>query len=207
VTGLEAAGFAGIVLAAGRAQRFGEGEGAKLLEPLGPLPVIGHVLKAAAGLSPLVVVYRQGNEALRAAILEHVPRAVLAPVENDALSDSLRAGVAKAAGAKAAFLLLADMPLVDATLLGALAEAWDEACLAVAPTHQGQRGNPILLSARAFPLVNEIAGDRGLGAILNARPHEVRLVETGHECLIDVDTREDLTAARSKFEKGDWRQS
>jgi molybdenum cofactor cytidylyltransferase len=212
VTGLETAGFAGIVLAAGRAKRFGEGEGAKLLQQLGPLPVIGHVLKAAAGLSPLVVVYRKDNEALNAAILEHAPRAILAPVDNDALSDSLRAGIAKAVGApkntvKAAFLLLADMPLVDATLLGALAEAWDETCLAVAPTHEGQRGNPILLSARAFPLVNEIAGDRGLGPILNARANEVRLVETGAACLLDVDTREDLTAARRKFTKGDWRHS
>jgi molybdenum cofactor cytidylyltransferase len=207
VTGLEAAGFGGIVLAAGRARRFGEGEGAKLLELLGPLPVIGHVLKAAAGLLPLVVVCRRDNEALKAAILVHGPRAILAPVDNDALSDSLRAGIAKASGAKAVFLMLADMPFVNATLLGALAEAWDDTCLAVAPTHRGQRGNPILLSACAFPLVNEVAGDRGLGAILNARASEVRFVESGPECLIDVDTREDLTAARSEFEKGDWRQS
>jgi molybdenum cofactor cytidylyltransferase len=211
VTGLEAAGFAGIVLAAGRARRFGEGESAKLLQPLGPLPVLGHVLKAAAGLSPLIVVYRQDNAALKGVILEHAAGAILAPVTNDALSDSLRAGIAKAGAAstniRAAFLLLADMPLVNARLLGALAEAWDQTCLAVAPTHEGQRGNPILLSARAFPLVNEIAGDRGLGPILGARASEVRLVEAGAECLIDVDTREDLTAARSNFEKGDWRQS
>ncbi len=204
---LEAAGFAGIVLAAGRSRRFGAGDGAKLLQPLGDLPVIGHVLKAAAGLSPLIVVYRNGNEALKTAILEHAPRAILAPVDNDALSDSLRAGIIAAGDAKAAFLLLADMPLVNTPLLGALAEAWDQTCLAVAPTHEGQRGNPILLSARAFPLVNEIAGDRGLGPILNARAKEVRLVEAGRECVVDVDTPEDLTTVRSEFEKGDWRQS
>ena len=193
--------FAGVVLAAGHSRRFGP---RKLSEVIGGAPIAGHVVSAAleAGLSPLVIVCPKDDEVLQGALQHIAPEARVLSVENDALSDSLRAGLYALGGAKGAFVLLADMPFVDAALLNWIAAGWDEEALAVAPAHEGRRGNPVLLSARAFALAEQISGDRGLGALLDERAGEVRLVEAGPACVIDIDTRADLESARASWGDG-----
>ncbi|MBS1239973.1 MAG: hypothetical protein H6R45_679, partial [Proteobacteria bacterium] len=102
---------------------------------------------------------------------------------------ALAAMQASAAGADALLLLAADMPLVTAATLTALAEA-------VAPGHpaaiaypDGSAGIPACFPADWFPALAALAGDKGAGALL--RDAEVTLVEAAAE-LRDVDTRDTL---------------
>lgn len=188
--------IAAVVLAAGRSTRFDGGS--KLLEPFaGRAMALNPVFSAKeAGLSPIIVTVGAQADALATLLQTDAPFAEIARLTDPGagMSDSLRAGLAKAAGADAALILLADMPMVDATLIAAVTSAWRKGDAAVAPIHQGKRGHPVLLSAERFHLVDSLSGDRGLGAVLE----DLRLVpvETS-ACLLDIDTRADLTSARA----------
>ena len=58
---------------------------------------------------------------------------------------------------------LGDMPQVDATLIDRLIAAFnpEQGALAVMPTFNGRRGNPVLWSRRFFPELMAIEGDVG----------------------------------------------
>ena len=107
------------------------------------------------------------------------------------LSASLKAGIAAAADADAAFIFLGDMPLIPHGLAGELAAALGENFAAV-PHFAGQNGHPVLLSARAFPQIATLTGDEGAGRLLKARK-DVAFIDTADEgVLLDIDRAEDI---------------
>src|SRR5205807_4965072 len=80
------------------------------------------------------------------------------------LGTSVRAGIAAVpADADGAVVCLGDMPQVDAALIDRLIAAFDpqKGALAVMPTIDGRRGNPVLWSRRFFPDLMAIEGDVG----------------------------------------------
>lgn len=180
-----------IVLAAGRARRFGAD---KLLQEFEGAPILAHALNAAraAPVARVIIVKRPGVELdrlCRAAAADD-PRIEIVEIDSDAMSGSLRAGLAAAAGG--AFVFLGDMPRVPHAMAGRLAERIGDA-LAAAPVFEGRPGHPVLLSARAMTLAEGLEGDQGLGAALRARADEVVLVETQDEgVVLDVDTAADF---------------
>jgi molybdenum cofactor cytidylyltransferase len=193
---------AAIILAAGTSSRFG-GE-TKQLAQLNGKALVSHVAQAAldAKLSPVITVLGHKADDVRAALARDVGAdKSLIPVHAekyaDGMAESLKAGIAALPNdCDAAFVLLADMPFVNAALLAQLSTAYDSTKLAIAPTWQDQRGNPVLLTARAFPLVANLTGDRGLGPILNQRKDEVTLIEASDDsCLRDIDTKDALKSS------------
>jgi molybdenum cofactor cytidylyltransferase len=196
--------FAGVVLAAGRSTRFGGGS--KLLEHFAGRAMALHPVFAAheAGLSPVVVTIGAESDEVASLIAGEAPFAELVRIAapQAGMSDSLRAGLAKLGGVDGAAILLADMPLVDASLIIKLADAWRPGDAAVAPVYQGQRGHPVLLSAGRFDLAQIARGDRGLGAALETGEN-IRLVSVDSAaCLLDIDTRADLKLARAAVPRG-----
>jgi molybdenum cofactor cytidylyltransferase len=193
--------FAAIILAAGKSSRFG-GE-TKQLHTLNGKSLVAHVAQAAldAKLSPIIVVLGHEADQVRDAIEDDVgasSRLIPLRAKNyeDGMAESLKAGLsALPEDVDGAFILLADMPFVNAALITQLADAFDASKLAIAPTWQGQRGNPVLVSKRAFSLIEQLSGDRGLGPILSQRKDEVKLVEAPDDaCLRDIDTKDALGA-------------
>lgn len=177
--------YAVIVLAAGRASRFG---GAKLSAPLDGEPLLSHALRSAraAPASRRVLVTRE-NEATDGF------DTVL--VQSDALSTSLRAGLAAVAGCDGVFIFLGDMPRIPVDVAGKLAGAIGEAPAAF-PVFGGRPGHPLLLAAHGFALADDLAGDRGLGAVLHGRADVVRVPVSDAGVIFDVDTRADLARAQ-----------
>lgn len=180
-----------IVLAAGRARRFGAD---KLLQDFDGAPILAHALKAAraAPAARVIIVKRPGAELDRLCRAEAArdPRIEIIEIDSDALSQSLRAGLAAAQGG--AFVFLGDMPLIPPGMAALLADRIGDA-LAAAPVFAGRPGHPVLLSARAAALAEGLGGDQGLGALLRARADEVVLVETQDEGVVrDIDTAADL---------------
>lgn len=183
--------IAGVVLAAGGAQRFGE---PKLLKPWKGEPIVRHVVKTAlvAGLTPVVVVagdhlveFHEITADLGAAVVHN-------PVWQQGQSSSLKAGLSALPGNSGGVVFfLGDQPQIPAGLVRSLVEA-HAASLAsiVAPLIDGQRGNPVLFDCRTFPELMELSGDVG-GRPLFAR-HPVEWVPWyDSSALLDIDTLDD----------------
>ena len=195
--------FAGLILAAGSGSRFG---GGKMRARLDGRPLSAHVLDAAraAGLGRLVLVLGRDAAAVRDAISAADPAALAGllvavnPAPERGLATSLRLGLAAATAGPAPagiLVLLGDQPRVRPDVIAALLDASFSArsdTLAVVPEYADDGApNPVLLLPAAWILVAELDGDRGLGALLAARPElVVRVPVAGANP--DVDTLADL---------------
>ncbi len=188
---------AAVVLAAGRGVRFG---GAKLLAPLDGLPLLQHVLDAAAaaGLGDVVVVLGDAADELERAISWRAESRVRNAAPERGISSSLQVGLgALRPDIDAALILLGDQPRVRAEVIGRLIDAAGVAERAsdrpiVVPRYSGSQGpNPALFLREAWPLVDTLKGDRGMGPLIAARPELVREVPVAGDNP-DVDTPADL---------------
>ena len=65
----------------------------------------------------------------------------------------------------------------------------------VRASHQGKRGNPVLLPRSLFSAVAHLEGDTGARHLVEAEGLDVIDVEIGQGASIDVDTREALEGA------------
>jgi molybdenum cofactor cytidylyltransferase len=188
----------GLVLAAGEGRRFG---GAKLAAELDGRPLLDHALEAmlaVPAIERVVVVLGAHSEELAA-------RADLGGVETtlceewrEGISASLRAGARTLADAEAIVVALADQPFITRQVIAAIVDQVDSPAPAARATYAGRPGHPVLIKRRLFAAIEELRGDAGARDLLAAAG--VRGVECGHLCRPDdVDTREDLEAARGLF--------
>ncbi len=199
------AGFAAVVLAAGRSSRMGGGRN-KLVAEVGGVPVIRRAVLAvlASRARPVLVV--TGHEHMRVAeALEGLPvRIVHNPDYAAGMASSLKAGLAavptEAAGA---LVVLGDMPLLQGVLLDRLmdAHAPREGRLVVVPVSGATRGHPVLWSRRYFPELMALEGDVGARHLLALHRDAVAEIDAGGEgAFLDVDTPEALDAALALVE-------
>ena len=120
-------------------------------------------------------------------------------IQNDApgegMARSVRMGVecAKAAGARAVMIALADMPRVTATHIYRLLDAADGDDAVVASSDGVQPRPPALFGAGQFDFLLTLDGDAGARELVRAGKHVV----TAPAELIDVDTPEDLEKLRA----------
>lgn len=185
--------LAAIVLAAGRATRFG---GTKVLAVLEGRPLLQHVLDAVAGagLGDVVVVLGEGSGEVEAGMAWRAERRVLNPDPGAGLASSLRIGLAALGpDVDAALVLLADQPRVRSDVIGRLAGAFPGAGRPiVVPDYEGGGGgNPAILGRTVWPIAAALTGDRGMGGVIAAHPELVARVPVPGENP-DVDTVEDL---------------
>lgn len=179
--------FVSLVLAAGSAQRFGSD---KLSAPFRGEPLVRHAIRAARA-APVERVIVVCGEKLAVGDWPGEPAVEAVRIASNALSASLQAGIAAAAGATGAFIFLGDMPLIPHAVAGSLAAALG-GHFAAMPRHAGKNGHPVLLSARAFPEIARLTGDEGAGRLLKQRG-DVAFVDVAEDAiLLDVDRAEDL---------------
>lgn len=189
--------IAGVILAAGRATRFG---GPKVLAPLGGVAVVRHVADRlrAAGVAPLVVVVGGGD--VEAGVVDALDGCDAATVRNlrpdDGVSASLRVGVDALPEEIGAFVIaLGDQPLIEVDLVRQLVRTWQESnAAAVVPVYRDGRGNPVLFDATMRRLLRTLSGDVGARDLLLAMADRVVHVTVDHDAPRDVDTPDDLRA-------------
>jgi molybdenum cofactor cytidylyltransferase len=193
-----------IVLAAGAGRRFG---GAKLLAPWRGGVLIDGALRsafAAPASEVMVATGARGQEVAHAVHdfagrAGHAERLKIVEVADwdSGLSASLKAAVAALApGTSAAFVFLADMPLIPDAIPLALASALTEDHAAAIPEVDGELGHPVLLRAELFGRVAELNGDRGARKLLEGLGSRlVRVPTSDRNVLLDVDTPAALALA------------
>ncbi|MCT2397965.1 nucleotidyltransferase family protein [Novosphingobium mangrovi (ex Huang et al. 2023)] len=190
--------LAAIVLAAGHATRFGSDKLGAFLEGE---PLLFHAIRAAraAPVDRVIVVTRPG---LDTGTWTGTPPVDVIRLESTALSESLKAGIAAAAGSDGAFVFLGDMPTVPHEEAARLARLIGSSYAAL-PRRDGRPGHPVLLSAAAFADIATLTGDEGAGRLLKARD-DVAFDECTNPAIhFDVDRPEDLgwLASKGRTEK------
>jgi molybdenum cofactor cytidylyltransferase len=195
---------AALVLAAGRSTRMGGPN--KLLAEIGgrPLVRIAAEQALASRAKPVIVVTGHERERVEAALKGLPVRLVHNPDFAQGLGGSVRTGIAAVPPeADGAIVCLGDMPQVDAALVDRLIGAFapEQGALAVVPTIDGQRGNPVLWSRRFFPDLMAIEGDVGARHLIGRYGEAVVEVPvTGKGALVDVDTPEALQGVKAEIE-------
>ncbi|MBZ9882511.1 molybdopterin-binding/glycosyltransferase family 2 protein [Mesorhizobium sp. CA10] len=187
-----------VLLAAGRSSRMGGPN--KLLALFDGEPLVRRTAGRALGskAAATVVVTGHQRERVRSALGGLGVTFADNPNFADGLASSLKAGIAKVApDAAGALIVLGDMPGVSSGDLDSLIDAFrsSDGRSVVRASHQGKRGNPVLLPRSLFAAVAQLEGDTGARHLVEAEGLDVIDVEIGQGASIDVDTREALEGA------------
>lgn len=182
----------GILLAAGKGERFG---GNKLLCCLPDgLPI---ALAAARNLQPacdrLLVVLRPDDKGLADLLTADGFAVVICHDADAGMGHSLAAGVRTSPEAGAWVVALADMPYIQSSSHAAVVARLRAGDGLVATRFRGRRGHPVGFSGRWFDQLSVLTGDQGGKTILEQHPGELNLVEVDDPGVVrDIDRPEDI---------------
>jgi molybdenum cofactor cytidylyltransferase len=197
-----------VVVAAGRGSRFEASPSAphKLLAVLDGATVLDRTLRhAVASHLPVVVVTTARLVDAAAGVVALRDIVVVPDAPSDAglrpelgMGYSIAAGVAARGDASGWLILPADLPLVRPDTLLAVAAALAEHPIAYAQ-HRGRRGHPVGFSAELYSELVALQGDDGARRIVARYPSQAVSVDDPG-ALLDVDTADDLAAARAALQ-------
>lgn len=185
-----------IVLAAGQSRRMGRQN--KLLAEIDGVAMVVRTIEAIqkSNAESITVVLGHEAENVRQVLAGRGLTFIENPDYADGLSTSLKRGLtAVTPEADAVIICLGDMPRISHTEINKLIDAFapkDGNSICV-PTHDGKRGNPVLIGRRFFTEIQDIGGDVGAKYLIGAYPELVLEVEMdGDAILLDIDTPEAL---------------
>jgi molybdenum cofactor cytidylyltransferase len=189
--------IAGIVLAAGASTRLGRN---KLFVELDGEPLIRRAVRRAieAGLAPVFVVLGHEADGARAALEGLACEPVVNADYLRGVNSSVRAGITAAAGAAAAVVILADMPLVTSAMIATLAERYrTTGAPLVISEYGGVNAPPMLYDGSLFGELSSMEGE-GCGKQVVKRHREAAVVVTWpQDALVDLDVPEDFERVRA----------
>jgi molybdenum cofactor cytidylyltransferase len=190
---------AGLILASGRSQRFGDEN--KLLAPFEGKPLIWQTARAylSANLSTVTVVVGHDATSVAQALNDLKVTIVLNPEFQKGQSRALVRGLSSLQDDVAAAVIgVGDQPRLTVDVLRALIDGFTRFGAAiVAPRYAGKRGNPVLFAARLFPELLMMEGDQGGRPVIQKHLNEVQWVDISDvHAGLDVDTSEDLERLR-----------
>jgi molybdenum cofactor cytidylyltransferase len=183
-------GIVGILLAAGRSDRFGGDK---------PLPcsrwrgigACGTALLTA--LTEVVAVVRPNDAALAAALGANGAHIVRCASADKGMGESLACAVRARPGAAGWIVALADMPWIETATIVRVANALADGALIAAPFHRGMRGHPVGFGKACYAALAALTGDEGAKTIVAAHRDSVTRIDVDDAGILrDVDTREDL---------------
>lgn len=179
----------GILLAAGRSTRFGAAD--KLAALLQGRPILHHAAQAMRDLS------LDARFIVRSDETDDTPDGfdTVKVAAGGPMSRSLAAGIAaaRATGADAALVMLADMPFVTSGHLRALIGAAEGAGTLLASVEAGRPSPPALFGRDWFDTLENAIGDAGGRALIR----QARLISAPPGSLVDIDTIGDLGQAEA----------
>ena len=195
---------AGVVLAAGSSTRMGRN---KLFFELDGETLLRRAVRRAvdAGLDPVLVVV--GHEAARART--ELADLACTPVDNPdhalGVNRSLRTGISHVPErARAAVVMLADMPFVTTRMVAVLVARYRESTAPLVISAYGDVNAPPMLYDRTlFSELRQMSGEGCGRQVVRRHRHEAVAVAWPSAALQDVDVPEDYERIRAELEVGD----
>lgn len=190
--------IAAIVLAAGESRRWGKDN--KLLALVGGTPMVRRTVEAAlaAEVGPVIVITGHQPQKIRSALKGLEVTFARAADFADGMAASLKTGInAVPADCAGALICLGDMPYVLPDTARLLAKSYKPRgpWVALVPTWEGDRGNPVLIGRPLFPEMLRLTGDHGAKGVLAGVSERVLEVPVGDSGVLrDVDRPAALTA-------------
>jgi molybdenum cofactor cytidylyltransferase len=190
----QASGVTAIVLAAGMSRRMGQ---PKQILRWQKKTLLQHSLDnvRASRVGNILVVLGAAAEEVRSQIATNGLKLVINPDYQQGMGTSLRAGTAALGpDVKAAFVVLADQPLVrTATLDRMIACHEASAPQVLIPLYRGFRGNPVLIDRSLFPELLNLSGDVGCRGVFGRHTQGIQKIEVDDPgILLDIDSADDL---------------
>jgi molybdenum cofactor cytidylyltransferase len=192
-------GVAGVVLAAGTSSRMGQN---KLFMEIEGEPLVRRIVGRAsnAGFDPLLVVLGHEADRVRDALAGFVYQPVLNPDYERGVNSSLRAGMhaASATRARAAVVVLADMPFVTTAMIETLIAKYRGGTAPLVISDYGGVNAPPILYDRS--LFGELAVSEGQGCgkhVVKRHRHEAESVSWPVEALTDLDAPGDYERVKA----------
>ena len=200
----------GVLLAAGRGERFG---GGKLLararsDPklpadaragsegaVPPLEAVGVLAcrNLQAVVPEVVAVVRPDDGALAAALSAAGARIVRCANADDGMGASLACGVRSTKDATGWIVALGDMPWIEPATIARVVAAIADGAVVAAPFYDGRRGHPVGFGAACFARLAALTGDDGAkSVVVSCGDDLVRIDVDDAGTLRDVDRRSDL---------------
>jgi molybdenum cofactor cytidylyltransferase len=185
---------AGILLAGGTSSRMGAN---KLLFELEGESLLRRAARRAlaGGLMPLVVVLGHEAERTEREVYGLPCRVVVNPDYERGITSSLQAGVAALpAEARAAVVMLADMPFVTAEMLAALVARYRESTAPlVISDYEGINAPPMLYDRALFAELQAMPEGSGCGRkVVKQHREEAAVLSWPAAALADVDVPDDF---------------
>jgi len=170
----------------------------KPLLPFGKQTVIEACIDylQQGGVEQIVVVLGHRAEEVRDR-LAHLPvRCALNPELESEMNASIAAGLWQVApNTKATLIALADHPAVPPAVVSTLIDEWSKGAPLVIPTWQNRGGHPVLIDLRYRAELENLDPARGLKALFQAHPAEVKRVPVDSPFVArDMDTWDDYDA-------------
>lgn len=193
---LQPNGISILVLAAGAATRMRGGD--KLLEDVGGIALLQHVVLVAQSTGLPVVVTQAADWPMRSGVLAGLDVKTV-DVCGD-MSASLRAGLGAINPTHAVMVLLADMPEIDRHDLSHMISAHHRTPELIhrACDENGMGGHPVLFPVWARAELMRLQGDTGAKAVLAAHTNRIGTVALpGLHATTDLDTPEAWARWRS----------
>jgi len=183
----------GILLAAGQSSRFGSN---KLLHPLGNGKTIieqsaDNLFKACP--DSIAVISKQSLK-----LTELLSNTDLTIIENtqaeNGIGSSIACGVHAATDADGWLIALADMPFIDNRIMQKIMQGMGKTKCIIAPSHNQQRGHPVLFSKHFYEQLSQLNSDIGARDIIKNNLDKLKLIEIDDTAIFrDIDVFSDLT--------------
>lgn len=183
----------GVLLAAGRARRFGSD---KLLAPLpgtGEPVAVAAARRLVAAVPDSLAVVRDAEGSLARRLAALGLNVVPHPDPDAGMGTSIVCAVRHRPEAAGWVIALADMPWIAPTSIRAVADALTQGALLAAPCHAGRRGHPVAFAAAHREALLSLKGDRGGRSLLETHARQlVSVTVQDPGVLVDIDTPSDL---------------
>jgi molybdenum cofactor cytidylyltransferase len=193
-----------VILAAGFSSRLGR---PKALTRVRTLSLLRRTLTLAARCKPAKIIVVLPRQAARYRLEARGLKVtfVANPRRADGLSSSVRRGLAQARYSSALLLLPVDLAALQHRDLELLISRWRAVRRSVIARRVGQDGEPshggapLILPRWLYARARAVQGDIGLRDLLRTLPARQRVLLSLPSAALDVDTPQDLRAARRRL--------